>query len=241
MQMDKTLDKNLIATDDIPISKDIFLDRERTNILRSTERAAVYFLVKRIPEFVTPNMLTGVGMVGSVMVLLAFILATNFGSNYMLLAIAGIGVNWLGDSLDGRLAYFRNIPRKWYGFSLDMIMDWISVVLIGFGYIIYAKEMYELLAFAFVSLYGWSMIISLIRYKITGKFIIDSGIVGPAELKVIISFIFLLEVLIPGSIHYCIMAICIILLLINLIDTNQLLNMGDLRDKVEKTSKKAID
>ena len=240
IQMPKTLQNELILTEDILKPEDIFQDRERTNILRSAERVAVYFLVKRIPAFITPNMLTGIGMVGSFLVLLAFILASYINSNYMLLGIVGVAVNWFGDSLDGRLAYYRNIPRKWYGWALDMVMDWISVVLIGFGYIIYAKEMYELLAFTFVALYGWAMIVSLIRYKITDKFTIDSGMVGPAELKVIISLIFLLEVLIPGSIQYCIVAICITLFIINLIDTNKLLDAGDLRDKADKASKKQL-
>lgn len=236
--MSKTLQNELILNEGIVKPKDIFQDRERTNILRSAERVAVYFLVKRIPAFVTPNMLTVVGLAGSVLALLAFVLANYFNnSNYLLLGIVGIAVNWLGDSLDGRLAYYRNIPRRWYGFSLDMVMDWISVVLIGFGYIVYAKEMNEILAFAFVVLYGWAMIVSLIRYKITDKFTIDSGIVGPAELKVIISIIFLLEVLVPGSIKFCIIAICIILFIINLIDTNKLLDAGDLRDKADKASK----
>jgi len=240
--MPETLQNELILNEDILKSKDIFQDRERTNILRSAERVAVYFLVKRIPSFITPNMLTGVGMFGSLLVLVSFILARYIHTNYMLLGVVGIWINWFGDSLDGRLAYYRNIPRKWYGFSLDIVMDWISVVLIGFGYIVYAEETYELLAFTFVVLYGWAMIISLIRYKITDKFTIDSGIVGPAELKVIIAFIFLLEALLPGSIKYCVVALCVILFIIDIIDTNKLLDLGDLRDKADKASKKqAID
>ena len=238
MQIDKTLDKELLLAENIANTKDIFQDRERTNILRSTERVAVYFLVKRIPAFITPNILTGIGMVGSLLVLASFILAKYLNVHYLLLGIFGIAINWFGDSLDGRLAYYRNIPRKWYGFSLDIIMDWISVVLIGLGYIIYAKEFYELLAFTFVALYGWAMIISLLRYKITDKYIIDSGAVGPAELKVIMAFILLLEVVIPGSIEFCIIAICIILFIINLIDTNRLLDLGDLRDNTEKANQK---
>jgi phosphatidylglycerophosphate synthase len=183
-------------------------------------------------------MLTVVGMAGSVLVLLSFILAKYMNSNYMLIAVAGVWVNWFGDSLDGRLAYYRNIPRKWYGFSLDVIMDWLSVVLIGLGYIIYANGNYELLGFIFVVLYGWAMIISLIRYKITNKFIIESGVIGPAELKVLVAFVFLLEALVPGSITYCVMGMCFILFIMNIIETNKLLDSADALDKIEKASKK---
>ena len=90
MQIPKTLQNELMLNEDIIKPKDIFQDRERTNILRSAERVAVYFLVKRIPAFVTPNMLTGVGMVGSLLVLAAFILASYINTNYLLLGIVGI-------------------------------------------------------------------------------------------------------------------------------------------------------
>ncbi len=238
MQSPKTLETEFILIEDAHKPKDIFQDRERTHLLKIPEHAAVYYLVKRLPAFVTPNMLTVVGMLGSLLVLLSFILSKNINSNYMLLAVVGVWINWFGDSLDGRLAYYRNIPRKWYGFSLDVIMDWLSVVLIGFGYVIYANGNYELLAFIFVALYGWAMIISLIRYKITNKYIIDSGLIGPAELKVIIALVFLTEALLPGSIKYCIMGMCVILFIMNIIETNKLLDAGDLLDRAEKASKK---
>jgi phosphatidylglycerophosphate synthase len=238
MPSPKTLETELILNEEANEPKNIFEDRERTHILKIPEHAAVHYLVKRIPAFITPNMLTVVGMAGSILVLLSFILAKYMGSNYMLLAVVGVWVNWFGDSLDGRLAYYRNIPRKWYGFSLDVIMDWLSVVLIGLGYIIYADGNYELLAFIFVVLYGWAMIISLIRYKITNKFLIESGVIGPAELKVLVAFVFLLEALVPGSIKYCVMGMCFILFIMNIIESNKLLDSGDALDRVEKASKK---
>ena len=57
---------------------------------------------------------------------------------YLLLR-ARLIINWFGDSLDGRLAYYRNKPRKWYGFSLDITVDWFTTLLIGAGYAIYTS------------------------------------------------------------------------------------------------------
>lgn len=238
MQTGKPLRETFHLPENNPGPKTIFKDRKRTNILRTAEQAAIYFLVIRTPAFITPNILTGIGLVGSVMVLSGFLLAGYVNVHYLLLGIVGLAVNWLGDSLDGRIAYFRNIPRKWYGFSLDIIMDWISVVLIGAGYIVYSKDVFELFGFTLVALYGWAMIISQLRYKITDIYTIDSGMVGPTEIRVIIAFIFLLEVLVPGSLDYCIIAICIALFIINLIETSKLLDSGDLRDRTEKAQKK---
>lgn len=143
-------------------------------------------------------------------------------------------LNWFGDSLDGRIAYYRNIPRKWYGFTLDIIMDWCSTVLIGLGYLIYAGSDDEIFAFMFVVLYAWAMIISQLRYKITDNYTIDSGRVGPTELRVLIVFILLLEVLVKNSINVCAFLMCTALFFINLSDTRKLLKLGDIRDEAER-------
>jgi len=208
-----------------------FSDRKRTNILKSLEQSTIVFLLPKVPKFISPNVLTFIGTLGSGIVFLAFVLGTYLANWYLLLGIIGLAINWLGDSLDGRLAYYRNIPRRWYGFALDIIADWIGIVLIGFGYYIYAENGTQIVAFAFVALYGWSIIISQLRYKITNEYSIDSGFVGPTELRFIIAFILIIEVLFPGSITYLAGLITIVLLIINIIDSVKLLKLGDLKDK----------
>jgi len=226
--------KGSAATDDL---KRVFQDRKRTNILNSVEQKTISFLVSRVPNFISSDMLTVTGTMGSVIVLLGFILATYVDRNYLLLGVLGLGINWFGDSLDGRIAYYRNIPRKWYGFSLDIIMDWVSTVLIGLGYLVYAKGPYELIAFVFVVLYGWAMIISQLRYKITDIYSIDSGIVGPTEIRIILAMIFIIEVIFGHLFEYFAGAICITLFIINILDTRKLLKLGDIRDNMEREAK----
>jgi hypothetical protein len=68
-------------------------------------------------------------------------------------------------------------------------------------------------------MYGWEIIIALMRYKITGNYSIDSGIFGPTEVRIIISAILVGEVLIPDSIIYSVAMICIVLLVSDIIDT----------------------
>jgi len=218
------------VTDD----KSIFSDRERTNVLRKGEQRLILYLLKRVPRWVTPNIMTGIGLFGSLIVFSAFILAHFYSRTYLLIGIPGLFINWLGDSLDGRLAYYRMIARKWYGFALDIVMDWLSIILIGFGYYFYASGTTQIFAFLFVVLYGWSMINSQLRYKITGFYQIDSGHLGPTELRVIISLILVSETLILGSIVYFAITISILLLVINIIDTIKLLKEGDAKDREEK-------
>lgn len=212
----------------------VFADRKRTNFLREAEQRTILFLVGKIPPFISSDFLTFLGGVGSAIVFLAFLTASNKGPIWLLLGIAGLAINWFGDSLDGRLALYRNRSRKWYGFALDIIMDWLSTVSIGMGYYIYATEPYKWLGFLFVTLYGWAILISQLRYKITDRYTIDSGAVGPTELRVIIALILIAEVLFSKIIQYPAIVISIMLFILNLKDTSDLLKAGDKRDKEEK-------
>ncbi|MBE8724430.1 CDP-alcohol phosphatidyltransferase family protein [Flavobacterium hungaricum] len=225
------MEKETQVEDYTAIAERTFSDRKRTNILKKAEQLTIVFVLPKVPKFISPNLLTLIGTLGSGFVFLAFVLGAYVADWYLLLGIIGLAVNWLGDSLDGRLAYYRNIPRRWYGFALDIIADWIGIVLIGLGYYIYAANGTEIVAFAFVALYGWSIIISQLRYKITNEYSIDSGFVGPTELRFIIALILIIEVLFHGSIAYLAGLISFILLIINIIDSFYLLKLGDLKDK----------
>jgi hypothetical protein len=209
-------------------------DRHRTNILRKYEQKALVFLVQRIPSFISSDMLTGIGFIGSLITVFSFILATYLDRNFLLLGILGFFVNWFGDSMDGRVAYYRNTPRKWYGFSLDITVDWLTTILIGYGYMVYTDGIWEMLGFVFVVMYGWAMITTLLRYKVTGKYTIDSGLFGPTEARVIISGILVAEVLFEGSIVYSALAACVILFIINIVDTRKLVSVANDRDLAEK-------
>jgi phosphatidylglycerophosphate synthase len=217
--------------------KRLFKDRKRTNILSVPEQQFISFLVARIPAYITPNKLTAIGLFGSFMVMAGFLLAYYGSQLFLLLGIVGLFINWFGDSLDGRIAYYRNIPRKWYGFSLDIIMDWVGTVLIGMGYFFYAKDGYEVFAFLFVVLYGWAMIISQLRYRITDVYTIDAGLMGPTEIRIIIAAMIFIEMIFFNTIHFFVGGICIILFIINIIDTRKLLKLGDDRDIADREAK----
>ena len=215
----------------------VFSDRARTNLLKKQEQMALLWLVQRIPPFITSNMLTGIGLFGNIIVAASFILASHFSRSYLLLGLLGFFLAWFGDSLDGRLAYYRKKPRKKYGFALDITIDWISIMIIGFGYIIYAEGIWELFGYGFVVMYGWEMIIALIRYKITGNYAIDSGKIGPTEVRIIICLIMIADVFLPGSITYLAGLAVIGLFVVNIFDTRHLLSVADDVDKKELNEK----
>jgi len=223
---------NSLANQDI--LKIISKDRIRTNLLRNSEQKALSILVQRIPSWVFPDLLTFIGFLGSLTVLLSFILATYFNRYFLLLGLAGFFINWFGDSLDGRLAMYRNKSRRWYGFSLDLSVDWITTIIVGLGFVIYTNGVGELLGYGFVVLYGWAMITAILRYKITGEYTIDSGLLGPTEVRIIISAILITEVLVKDSLVWVSGLTCIILLIIDINDLLKLLKVAAEKDEKEK-------
>ena len=229
--------KSFLSQETLEILKKISKDRSRTNLLKTVEQDTLVFLVQRIPSWIKSDMLTFIGFMGSLTVLLSFILATYVHKNYLLLGIAGFGINWFGDSLDGRLAYFRNQPRKWYGFSLDLTVDWITTIIIGCGYMIYTDGNWKILGFGFVVTYGWAIITTLLKYKVTDKYTIDSGLFGPTEVRIIVSAILVAEVLFKNSIIYSAVIACAILFLVNIFNTVRLLRLANDLDKANGEKK----
>src|SRR5690606_18652803 len=219
------------------INKKLFQDRKRTNVLSSSEQKLISYFVPRVRSWISSDGFTAIRLFGPIILLGSFWSAGYVARAWLLLGIVGFFVQCFGDSLDGRIAYYRNKSRKWYGFALDIVMDWISTVFIGLGYVFYAVGDFKYSGFALVALYGWAMIISQLRYRITDKYTIDAGLVGPTEIRVIISFFLILEVIVPGSLDYSVMLICIALFFINIGDTKNLLAAGDARDKEEKRLK----
>jgi hypothetical protein len=212
-------------------------DRTRTNILKKYEQSCLAFLVQRIPSWVSSDGLTAIGLMGAALTAVGFMLANGGSPYWLLLGVLGFAINWFGDSLDGRLAYFRNRPRKWYGFSLDCTVDWLTNIFIGFGYIVYEDSQWEILGFVFVVLFGWSMKTALLRYKVTDKYTIDSGLFGPTEVRILISLFLVLEIFVKGSLVYTSGLACLALFFINISDSLQLLKAANQRDESERKSK----
>ncbi|NNE16792.1 MAG: CDP-alcohol phosphatidyltransferase family protein [Saprospiraceae bacterium] len=210
--------------------------RERKHILKELEFSTIEYLCPRIPKWITPDKLTIIGLIGSLMVAVSMILSVS-NPYFLGLAVVGFSIQWFGDSLDGRIAYYRNIPRKWYGWALDINADWISISLIGLGFYFYLPS-YKFLAFIFVLAYGGSMIITLLRYKVSNEYIIDTGILGPTEMRILICIVLVAEFFIPNSLLTFISIGSIILITMNIYESVNIIREGDMRDIKEKRAKK---
>ena len=109
-------------------------NRIQTSILNPYEKRILLFLAKRMPAWVTSDLLTFVGFLGAVIIATGYALS-NLNLNWLWLACFGFVVNWFGDSLDGSLARYRGTQRKVYGFFIDHNVDLINecIMFAGFG------------------------------------------------------------------------------------------------------------
>lgn len=223
---------------ELSTAQKISADRNRTNILKNSEQKTIRFLCERLPLWMTPDVLTAIGFLGSIMVFLGFWFGRT-DSHFLLVSVVGFAIQWFGDSLDGRIAYYRDIPRKWYGFSLDMTMDWLSTILIGLGFFFYLPEDHRIYVYTFIVAYGWTMIIALLKYKVTDKYEIDTEAgFGPTELRIILCTLIGLEAFFPFILAYVSLLLNVILYVINGFDFIKLLKLANARDAEEKLAKK---
>jgi len=137
-----------------------------------------------MPAWVNPDILTGVGILGSVVTFLSYWL-TNTNANFLWLASLGLVINWFGDSLDGTLARYRKIERPKYGFFVDHTVDAMSTVLVVFGLGLSPYVKFEIACLALVSYLLMSVLV-YIRTYVDGVFKISYGKFGPTEVRLIV-------------------------------------------------------
>jgi len=160
------------------------INRVQENLLARSERRILNWLCARFPAWVTPDMLTGVGMVGAFMVFAGYA-ASNLGDGWLWLTMAGYFVQWLGDSTDGSLARFRQIERPRYGYFLDHSCDGLATTLVVVGI---GMTPYVAMEFALVALTGYLLlsIHAFLSVRVLGELKLSYLNAGPTELRFIL-------------------------------------------------------
>jgi len=157
--------------------------RENKILLGFLERPALRWLAANMPNWVTPDLLTWIGIGASILIFISYIL-TNISPWFLWLASFGFVLNWFGDSLDGTLARYRKIERPRYGFLVDHWIDAISAVLIflGLGLSPYVDTL--IASFAVIGYLLVSIMVYLITY-VTGVFTMTNAFIGPTEIRLL--------------------------------------------------------
>jgi phosphatidylglycerophosphate synthase len=146
------------------------------------ERRQTTAILARLPAWVTPDHFTFLGLAGSAFAGLCYALSAR-SPLFLLGAVAGVALNWLGDTLDGNLARARQCERPRYGFFIDHSCDVLSQLAIFLG--IGASPYAHLSSACLVLLAYWmATLMSLITLVATGRFHIVYWGIGPTEIRI---------------------------------------------------------
>lgn len=158
--------------------------RIQTSITSRAEQALIAWLCPRMPAWWTPDRLTALGMLGSVMVAVGFVMS-HWGRDWLWLAVAGFAVNWFGDSLDGAIARYRKIERPDYGYFIDHSLDALSQALLVLGmglspYLRMDTALFGLVGYLLLSVH------TFISARVLGVFRLTYLGSGPTEMRLML-------------------------------------------------------
>ena len=158
--------------------------REMTFLLAGVERRVLRLLAERVPRMLRSNHLTVLGTLGAVGAGTAYALTT-YDPAWLWVASLMLGVNWVGDSLDGTLARVRGTQRPKYGYYVDHVVDAFSTAVIGLG--IGLSPYVNLgLALGLVVVYLALSINVYLESTVFGVFKISYGRIGPTEVRLLL-------------------------------------------------------
>jgi phosphatidylglycerophosphate synthase len=159
--------------------------RELTSLTAEPERRALLFLAARVPAAVGPDHLTALGLAAMLAAGAAYALSARWP--LLLLAVNALLVlNWLGDSLDGTLARYRQRTRPRYGFYVDHMVDALGALGLLLG-LAASGWMTPWLAVALLLAYLLLSVNIALAACSRGTFKISYGPFGGTELRILLA------------------------------------------------------
>ncbi|HLA25943.1 MAG TPA: CDP-alcohol phosphatidyltransferase family protein [Patescibacteria group bacterium] len=160
--------------------------REHASLTYQPEKRALQAIARHLPLWATPDFLTGVGIVGALIIGASYLLSKN-QPLFLLVAAGGWVIHWFGDSLDGTVARVRGIERPRYGHYLDHFVDSLVTlfIVLCFAFSGYGRPFIWILV-----LIGYYLI-SIHSYLLTaviGRLKLSYGLLGPTEMRIIFIF-----------------------------------------------------
>lgn len=163
---------------------------KRTNdiLLGPLERPALQFFARKMPAWVNSDMLTVLGLLGSLLAGVAYAMVGMGeikGNPWLFVASLGFFINWFGDSLDGTLARYRHHERPNYGFYTDHAIDGITALIIFTAIGLSGIARLDISIFALAC---WLLLMIQVYLKthVTGTFEMTSIGVGPTEVRLFV-------------------------------------------------------
>jgi phosphatidylglycerophosphate synthase len=149
------------------------------------EKRALVWMAERMPAWINSDHLTIVGFVGQIMAGVSYALS-GYNRGWLIACIFFLGVNWVGDSLDGTLARVRERQRPRYGFYVDHMVDSFGALAM-MGGLALSGYMHPYIA---IGLLIGFLLLSIQSYLATytlGEFRLSFWSFGPTELRLLLA------------------------------------------------------
>jgi len=159
--------------------------RLQESALATHEKRLLVWMAAHTPAWINSDHLTILGFGAQLMTGMSYAMSRS-NRLWLFAGIGFLGLNWLGDSLDGTLARVRQKQRPRYGFYVDHMLDSIgSVALLG-GLAI-SGYMSPLIAAALLVLFLLLSIQSYLATYTMGEFRMSFWSFGPTELRILLA------------------------------------------------------
>lgn len=155
-------------------------------LLAPLERRVLEWIARRLPDRITPDHLSALGL-GSMVVAGAAFAAFRWNTDAAAAAVvAALAANWLGDSLDGTVARVRCSERPRYGYYVDHVIDLAGTAFLFAGMSL-SGLMNPLLALALLAAYLLVCAETYLATHAIGVFRMSYFSFGPTELRILLA------------------------------------------------------
>lgn len=159
--------------------------RVNSGLLALVERRVLVWLAHRLPRAVHSDHLTALSVAGTVIAAASFALARLFPVA-LVGVVAGLAINWFGDSLDGTVARVRRQERPKFGYYVDHVLDVVGAAMLMTG-MACSGFMTPLVALATLVAYLLVSAEVFLATAVGGVFRLSFVRIGPTELRILLS------------------------------------------------------
>jgi archaetidylinositol phosphate synthase len=158
--------------------------RVQESFVTASEKHALLWLAARTPRWVSPDHLTALGFAAQIGAGACYVWA-RWDRFSLLGVISCLALNWLGDSLDGTLARFRQRLRPRYGFYVDHMVDSFGALAL-MGGLALSGYMHPAIAIGLLIAFLMLSIQSYLATHTLGEFRLSFWRFGPTELRILL-------------------------------------------------------
>ncbi len=159
--------------------------REYGGLLAGPEKKALLWLAQRTPGCINSDHLTVLGFAAMIAAGACY-WAARWNKWFLFPVVIALAINWLGDSLDGTLARFRNRQRPKYGYYVDHVIDLLGTTAL-LGGIAFSGYMSPLIACALLSSYTLVEAEVFLATHVQQIFRLSCFHIGPTELRIVLA------------------------------------------------------